>query len=127
MGYYSRMEFNGKVRKDKVEELKKQIEYLKSLPDDKKPDFYWYFMIEMKVEEDNEGNTWVTWYDYFQKWYNDLEFVLWISEFVEPQDIMFYGEDGEAWGYRIKEDGKVVELEMVIKEGRVLNDKTTND
>lgn len=117
MGYYSLMELDGRIKENKVEELKKEIKKIEKLPDEKKPDFYHYFLVDMKIEK-AENNVFyrIKWDDYYQKWYDDAKFVKFVAPFLTAQDIIFKGEDGETWGYRITEDGKIIILEAVLIE-----------
>ena len=93
MGYYSRMELDGQVKD--LKGLKKAIKEIEKLPDKEKPTFYFYFLVDMKFEK-WEGNYYITWDDYYQKWYDDFNFVKFIAPFLEPQEIIFYGED-DCW------------------------------
>ena len=109
MGMYSVMELSGKIKKGKEKELKEAVKKL--LKQENAPDFVRYFLEDMKI-----SNGYIEWDDYYQRWYYEDEFVKFIAPFLEPQDIIFYADDGIVWGYRIKKDGSVWELEMILIE-----------
>jgi len=123
MGMYSTLELMGKVKKDKVEELKQAI---KKLLEGKREefDFVHYFLEDMKITQDSEGNWWIEWDDYYRKWYDADNFVKFIAPFLEPQDIILYEDSNDVWGYRIREDGTVAYLEMTFIEiGELISKK----
>jgi len=123
MGMYSTLEMMGKVKKDKVEELKQGV---KKLLESKKHDFDFvhYFLEDMKITQDSEGNWWIEWDDYYRKWYDADNFVKFIAPFLEPQDIILYEDSNDVWGYRIREDGTVAYLEMTFIEiGELISKK----
>lgn len=115
MGYYSEMDFAGKLKPNKVEELKKKIKEIKekSKKSKKLEGFYWYFLEDAMITK-NENGWWIDWDDYDGKWYFDEEFAKFIAPYVENQDMIFHGEDGETWGYRFQ-DGKILILEAVME------------
>ena len=109
MGYYSSMEITGKIKKGKEKELKKEVERL--LNEEERKNFVDYFLDGMRIEDG-----YIRWDDYECKWYNDKDFVKFIAGYIEPEDIVFYGEDREVWGYRIKKDGRIFRLKMIMVE-----------
>jgi len=141
MGYYSRVEFTTKVKKECKEQLLKDIlccvenspEYLscssnitKSNPKGEHKNFkimrdkiklsgdYVFYHIEaLEIKEDNSLVI-----DYEQKFYDDEDLANYLKDKVTKGDMIFTGEDNEVWGYRFDGKGKVKGLKgkMVLSE-----------
>lgn len=111
MGYYVSMEIGGKLKPSKIEELRKKMEQMRI--DSEKPcddyndrNIVWEeFLFMAEIE-----NGYLVFSDYNCKFDGYEDFISFIAPYLEPQDITFVGEDDARWGWRIKDDGSIVEL-----------------
>ena len=118
MGYYSSIEFDGRVRKDKIKEFN---ENFKKLEDEwengSNPQGWVGYYIGLRADE--EGYVYFEDGDYYGKFYDNEELIGFLLKNGFVGDVKLVGEDGHGWGYMITEDGRVLKLEqewIVINE-----------
>ena len=110
MGYYSSADFDFRINKNQVEDLRKEIKKMR-LSEDKRPCFS-NFLEDVKISDDG----YLDYGDYYQKWYDDEDFVRFIRDYATNGTLKFCGEDSSEWGYEFS-DGKVYRLEFVTQRG----------
>jgi hypothetical protein len=123
MGYYSQMEINLKVKKEKIEILRKEIERLNQEYEEKMrtrtgivdSDLIVYFLTELDIDDEGYFNFPI----YYDKWYGNEEFVKFIADYVNEGTLIFTGEDGEKWGYMFDGKGKVYNLIFKTEKGEL--------
>ena len=110
MGYYSSMvvdQCEGQLNQERLEEMRMFY---------KKTDFSVFALVEV-VQRDNCVDLKIEDNDYYQKFYYDEVFAAWLSYVLEEGTlvILFYGEDGEDWGYKIV-PGKVTTMQQIWED-----------
>ena len=122
MGYYSTLETNVVIKKDKIKSFNKMMDDIEKavtkiefvMPSEKTGREWEYYFYDLRA--DDEGRLHCKSEDNEQKWYNSEQFVDFLKGFVESGTLQFVGEDGEGWGWEFK-DGKIRCLSLEWKEG----------
>ena|SRR5271157_5306555 len=95
MGYYSTIEFNVKVKKDKIKDcaifIEKRVRELSS--------GYVLWHLRNITEIDKNGN--ITFATNYSKWYYEVNFLCELLPFLDNGQVIFKGEGSETWGYDI--------------------------
>jgi len=113
MGYYSTLSFEGKAEKINKEALENLN---KILQEDKFQGFG-----DMAVKFDNEGNLEIESSEYCAKFYDSEKFAKELARVIEKgyAVLKFIGEDGEVWGYFIK-NGNLEYAEGILLPKRII-------
>ena len=102
MGYYSSVEYDIKVKPEKIEEFNKAVKEV----------FKGSVFEELRADKDG----WLEYErgDYYRKHYDTDPFILFLKEYTGDGFVYFRGEDGEDWGYEVT-NGKVFLLGLTWK------------
>lgn len=128
-----KMGFSGEIKKGMVEAFKDAIDDVKmkrrgELKDSQGDEFAfvdWFFGDSTyNISLSKMGGVFcLTYKKYSDKFSDTEEFAQFVAPFMEPQDILFDADSNykdDFWGFRIREDGSVVELENQIVETDVI-------
>lgn len=146
MSYEIHMQMNGEIRKGMEKGLKKaiedvlmeRIELLKKYPNCSKLQFVDSFFgmgcVEITKQNDKKIPFKQTYeiykghleFDEYVGKYEDTElFVQLVAPYLEPQDVVFTSTEcfnqEDKWGFRIRRDGSVVELEYNAQETDIIH------
>jgi len=102
MGYYSSVDFEVSIPKDKIKEFNEKAEDL-----EKKEGWFSYYE-GLRANED--GNLEYADGEYYRKHYESEKLAYLIQEHGGRGRILFNGEDRENWGFSLKDNG-VFEIE----------------
>ena len=95
MGYYSEIEFQTRIKLDKITECCKFIE--RRICELSKGYVNWHLRNITEISRDG----YVKFNETYCKWYHEAEFIMELLPFLEDGIITFKGEDGEFWGYQV--------------------------
>lgn len=98
MGYYSGMDVHLVVKREMEVAFSLAIERENNLNGELSASFLQYIYTE---------NRSIAFCEYYGKWYNEEEFVIFLAPYVEEGKLLFTGEDGERWGYYFDGKGNV--------------------
>ena len=120
MGYYSTLSFEGKaekINKEALENLNKMLQ------EDKFQGFW-----GMEVKFDEEGNLEIESSEYCAKFYDNKKFARELAKVIEKgyAVLKFTGEDGEVWGYFIK-NGSFEYAEGILLPKRIIENLDLNN
>jgi hypothetical protein len=107
MGYYSSLETDARINKDKLDELKLAIQ--EEIKKETEMASYWLEEDFIKLEPTKEGIIYLDFEEWDCKHYEDEEFIHFIQPFLDYEyndhyEFKFYGEDDEMWGYSVYKD-----------------------
>lgn len=114
MGYYTRLEFQMKIKPEFIKKVQKRVE--KAREDDKEGYFEWALQLTI-VDDDG-----IIYMDDELKFYEEQSYIYYLSTRLEKGDLICYGEDylrriyNKTWGYRFDGKGNVSKLKMMMVE-----------